>query len=223
MYRKKEFNLDATYQDHLYSGILGKLMRYCHKKLENFESRKIYSQVLEIGSGTEPHLQYIKHDFDDYYVAETSEYALNFFKDNTKMKIVKYDGKKLPFNNESFDRIIISHALEHINNPEAFIMEMMSKLKKNGVLSISLPTDPGLLWRLGRFVIKIFKLKRNFKLSNEQYDYNNAIEHINSIYNLRAIIRYHFKNSMEESFLPLKIKIPDLNLFYNVHISKSSS
>ena len=47
---------------------------------------------------------------------------------------------------EYFDRIIISHCLEHIINPENFLFEMMSKLKKDGILSISLPTDPGILF-----------------------------------------------------------------------------
>ena len=61
---------------------------------------------------------------------------------------------KIPFEDNYFDRIIISHCLEHINNPEKFLLQMMDKLKIGGVLSISLPTDPGLLFRLGRFYLK---------------------------------------------------------------------
>ena len=40
---------------------------------------------------------------------------------------------------------------------------MMSKLK-GGVLSISLPTDPGVLFRLGRLYLKIFSIKKNIRL-----------------------------------------------------------
>ena len=40
------------------------------------------------------------------------------------------------------------------------LFEMMSKLKKGGVLSISLPTDPGVLFRLGRLYLKIFSIKK---------------------------------------------------------------
>ena len=50
-----------------------------------------------------------------------------------------------------FDRIIISHVLEHIPNPEPFLDQMFYILKKGGILSIALPSDPGLLWRFGRF------------------------------------------------------------------------
>ena len=36
----------------------------------------------------------------------------------------------------------------------------MSKLREGGVLSISLPTDPGFLFRLGRLYMKFFSIKK---------------------------------------------------------------
>ena len=220
MYRKKEFNLDSSYNSHLYTGIIGVFMRYCHRNLEKFKSEEVYSKILEIGAGTAPHLPYIKHKFQHYYVAETSDFAIDYLKKAGLEKVIKYDGKNLPFEESFFDRIIISHVLEHVNNPEEFIMEMMSKLKKGGILSISLPTDPGLLWRASRNMIKILSLNRSQKLSDMEYDYVNSIEHINSIFNLRAIIKYHYRNNIQETFLPFRIRLPDINLYYNVHITK---
>ena len=41
---------------------MGFLMRYCHKNLEIFISKKIYSKILEIGVDTITHLFYIKHN-----------------------------------------------------------------------------------------------------------------------------------------------------------------
>ena len=67
----------------------------------------------------------------------------------------------MPYDDDYFDRIIISHCLEHILSPEEFIFEMMSKLKKGGVLSIALPTDPGFAWRLGRLMIRLFSIKKH--------------------------------------------------------------
>ena len=142
-----------------------------------------------------------------------------FFK-NKNIKYFYYDDNKIQFKKNYFDRIIISHTLEHIPFPEKFLKSVLKTLKKGGVVSISLPTDPGFLWRLGRFYNKIFNIKKNLNLDNLEYDYMNAIEHINSIYNLVSIIRYNFKNKVKENFLPFKIKIVDLNLFYNVHIIK---
>ena len=163
MYKKEIFrNLDKKYNSHLYSGLLGVLMNYCHKKLENFKKKNSYDKILEIGAGSAPHFKYLTHSFNEYHIAETSDYASEIFDKNLndKIKFKKYDGKKLPYEDEYFDRIIISHCLEHILSPEEFIIEMMSKLKKGGVLSISLPTDPGVAWRLGRLFIRIFSIKK---------------------------------------------------------------
>jgi len=114
----------------------------------------------------------------------------------------------------------MSHVLEHISNPEEFIFEVMSKLKKGGVLSIALPTDPGLFWRSGRMFSKIFSIKNTLKISPEKYDYINAKDHVNSIYSLYSIIKYHYRKKLIEQYLPFRIKFFDLNLFYNVHIIK---
>ena len=47
-------------------------------------------------------------------------------------------------------------------------------------------------------------------------------KHINLIFNLITIIMYNFKGKiLKEDFLPFKIKLIDINLFYNVHIVKS--
>ena len=221
MYKKEKFKkLDSKYNTHLYTGLNGYFMRYCHRQLEKFNKKEKYSRVLEIGAGSAPHLEYLKHKYDEYFILETSDYALNIYKNMENINAKIYDGKNLPFDNNFFDRIIISHCLEHITEPEKFLFEMMSKLKKDGVLSISLPTDPGLLWRFGRLFIRNFTLNKTYKISKDEYEYVNATEHVNSIFNLINLIRYNFKNQIEEYFIPFKIMLPDINLFYNVHITK---
>jgi len=221
VYKKDEFRkLDNKYTAHLYEGFYGFVMRYCHRQLENFSREKKYSKVLEIGAGNVPHLNYLKHDYDEYFIAETSSYAMESYKEKKNIKAYFYDGVNLPFEDNFFDRIIISHTLEHINEPEKFLFEMMSKLKMSGILSISLPTDPGLLWRLAKLFTKYFVARKTYKISGKEYEYMQATEHINSIFNLISLIRYNFKNQIDESFLPFKIKLVDINLFYNVHITK---
>tara|TARA_B100000989_G_scaffold101303_1_gene74014 strand:+ start:824 stop:1489 length:666 start_codon:yes stop_codon:yes gene_type:complete len=221
MYKKKEFDISKKYSEHLYTGMMGVMMRYCHRSLEKFSNNnKNYNQILEIGAGIEPHDKYIKHPFEEYHILETSDFALDELSLNKKYILHKYDGENIPFDDESFDRIIISHSLEHIEKPEDFMIKIMKILRKNGVFSISLPTDPGLLWRSARFINGFFKAKKTYNISRLEYNYINATEHINSIFNLRAIIKYKYKNNHEEYFFPTRIKLPDINLFYNVHIKK---
>ena len=97
----------------------------------------------------------------------------------------------------------------------------MTKLKKNGILSIALPCDPGLMWRWGRLYLKLFSVKKKLNISNLEYDYMIASEHINSIFNLISIIKYKYKNNIiSEQYLPFRVRIVDFNLFYNVTIKK---
>ena len=153
--------INKIYSAHLYKGLNGLLMRHCHSQLEKTLPYRDYKKILEIGAGSEPHYKYIKNKECDYIILEKN-YDKKTLK---KFKHKIYKGKKIPFKNNTFDRIIISHTLEHIPEPEKFINEMMSKLKKGAILSISLPTDPGLLWRIGRLFNKIFTIKKEFKFS----------------------------------------------------------
>jgi hypothetical protein len=98
---------------------------------------------------------------------------------------------------------------------------MMMKLKKNGILSIALPIDPGFLWRLGRFFLKLHSVKKKYNISNLEYDYMIASEHINSIFNLFSIIKYNYKDNIaSEKYSPFVVKILDFNLFYIVTLKK---
>ena len=52
---------------------------------------------------------------------------------------VFYDGKTLPFENESFDCIFCSEVLEHIFTPDEILKEINRVLKKNGKILITVP------------------------------------------------------------------------------------
>lgn len=222
--KNKKYNskkINKLYSDYLYTGFHGFLMRYCHRQLEEELPDRNFKKILEIGAGSEPHLPYIKVQDFTYVILEKSQPRSQIKRiKSSKISYKFYDGKKMPFKPNSFDRIILSHTLEHIPDPESFLKNTMKILKKNGVLSISLPADPGLFYRICRMLNKLLSLNRKLKISGLEYDYSNAIEHINSIYNLVNIIRYNYKKKIKESFLPFKIKLLDINLFYNVHIIK---
>ena len=209
--------IDKIYDQHLYTGLNGILMRYCHRNLEKTLPNKEFKKVLEIGAGSEPHYKYIKEKNCKYFILELKGGKKLLDK---RFKYKFYDGNKIPFKDSEFDRIILSHTLEHIVFPEFFLKQVLRKVKKGGVVSISLPTDPAVMWRIGRLFNKIFKIKKTLNTNALEYDYMNSIEHINSFFNLHSIIRYNFQKKIKESFLPFNINFPDINLFYNVHLIK---
>ncbi len=230
MYKKKQFKkLEKKYNEYQERGSVGFLMNICHKNLETDfkreEIKKRTKRILEIGAGTSPHINYLDYDYEKYFFLENSKFSVQYlkkkFRNNKKIFYKLYSGKKIPFKSNYFDRIIISHVLEHVPNPEEFIEEMVKKLKPGGKLSISLPCDPGFLWRSGRFFLKLLSVKKKLGISKKEYDYMIATEHINSIFNLISILKYKFsKNIQSEYYLPFKIKIVDFNLFYNVTLTK---
>ena len=126
--------INKIYSQYLYTGFRGVLMRYCHRQLEYKLPDKKFKKILEIGAGSEPHISYIKSKDFSYYILEKSKYRSQITKSKSGKIFYKYyNGKNIPFKPNTFDRIIISHTLEHIPDPEFFIKEMMKVLKKGGV------------------------------------------------------------------------------------------
>mgnify|MGYP006091058033 FL=1 len=209
-----------TYREYLYTGLLGYLFRYQHKVLTpNYLINK--QKVLEIGPSFEPHIKFKKLNYDEYHCLDVnnSEELIKYYDANFPNVFFKsYDGKKLDYLDNTFDRIIISHTLEHILDPESFIHEMLRVLKPECCISIALPCDNGFSWRLGRFILKKIYHKRR-GVTEVDYDYMMAKEHVNTIFQLLAIFKkkYVLKG---QRFIPFGIRSPDINLIYICHIYK---
>ncbi len=213
-----KFYTGKNYNQHMYTGLIGYFMRLCHRSMEKDKNKK--SKVLEIGPGTHSHIDYLNHQFDEYFILEKINELEEIYKNRENVKYFNYDGGKLPFQNDYFDRIIISHCLEHILDPEPFLLDMFSKLKKGGNLTIGLPTDPGILWRFGKFISANFLIKKSYDYTKSDYYYFTAKDHVNSIFSLIPIIKKNFKNINFQKYEPLKIPLLDINLFYIIDIKK---
>lgn len=66
----------------------------------------------------------------------------------------------LPFNNSSFDKIIMGHVLEHLMNLGTALKEVKRVLKPDGVLLIEVP-NPSCFW-----IFKDYVFSRKAKLGN---------------------------------------------------------
>jgi phosphatidylethanolamine/phosphatidyl-N-methylethanolamine N-methyltransferase len=137
------------------------------------------------------------------------------FKGEGEILFSKEDATKLSFENECCDRVIAAHVLEHLYRPHEVIREWMRILKPGGVLTLILPCDPGLLYKLGRYAVVRKKMMR----VGIEYDYWMAREHVNPINNLVSFVRYFFP-SIEEKWLPFRVPLIDMNLFYIIHAKK---
>ena len=148
---------------------------------------------------------------DDMLKIASEKYADQLL--NNSVVIEKQDATSLTYSDHSFDRLIATHVLEHLPNPVQVLKEWNRVIRPQGVISIVLPCDPGMLWRLGRHLGP----RRNAKKLGIAYDYLQAAEHINSIFNLIVFIRHHYED-VSELWYPTRVPVPDLNLFYVCHI-----
>lgn len=210
-----------VYDDSAYAGgsLQSWVMRQSHKLGERpFGSDAHFSKVLEIGAGTGEHVPFIRHSFDEYVLtdldAKTLEIAAKKLTGQAAGKIIfeAQQGSTLPYPDDSFDRVIASHVLEHIYQPHLALREWRRVAKDDGVLTVILPTDPGLAWRLG----KRLGPRKNAIARGIAYDYVMAREHVNSCINLIAILRHYFPESAE-AWWPLPLPSVDLNLFFVFH------
>lgn len=209
-----------VYDKSNYTGSLqAAVMRASHHLTEKrFRKHDHFPRVLEIGAGTGEHLGFVRHGFDQYVLsdldAKTLEVARSKLggKFGNKLLFETQSGEKLNYADNSFDRLIATHVLEHIYQPHLAIKEWRRVVKNGGIISILIPTDPGIAWRLGRHLGP----RKNAIAQGIAYDYIMAREHVNSCGNLIALLRHYFPERTE-SWWPFPIPSVDLNLFFVCH------
>jgi ubiquinone/menaquinone biosynthesis C-methylase UbiE len=202
------------------SGLSGLFLTKSHEWAERpFGPNAFFGKVLEVGAGTGIHLRHVRHAFDEYWMTDLNlpflERAAASDRPRVKgeVRIDRQDAASLTFPEDTFDRLIATHVLEHLPEPHRVLREWTRVLKPGGTLSLLLPCDPGMAWRLGRAVGS----RGKFVKAGIDYDYWMAREHINPINNLIAFVRHYFSD-VRESWLPLGIPSMDLNLFYIAHV-----
>jgi 2-polyprenyl-3-methyl-5-hydroxy-6-metoxy-1,4-benzoquinol methylase len=98
------------------------------------------SKFLDVGCGNGINLKYLNSQgYSNVYGAEVSRLFVKKAENNKIKNVYYYDGVNLPFENNFFDLIGSFNVLEHTSNPEDFLKDQVSKLKKNGALIIACP------------------------------------------------------------------------------------
>lgn len=211
----------ALYEGKNYdTGLTGYFLKKSHEWSESSFGEDVhFSKVLEVGAGTGMHIKYVRHSFDEYFLTDLNPPLMDrivissSLRASGKIVVSPEDATSLSFPDNTFDRVIAAHVLEHLYQPHLVLQEWIRVLKPGGVLTLVLPCDPGVLWRLGRFAVA----RKKFIEAGLLYDYWMAREHVNPINNLVSFVRHYFGDIREE-WLPMRIPSIDLNLFYIVHI-----
>ena len=159
----------------------------------NEHQQLLAGRLLDFGCGSKPYkplfknvTEYIGVDYQSEGHSHVTE-SIDFF----------YDGKTLPFPDNSFDSVFSSEVLEHIFNPEEIFKEINRVMKPGGKILITCP----FVWnehevpvdyaRYTRFALQHLFEKNNFKIIKV----DKAGDFLSVLHQLRIIY-------FSETFLP---------------------
>jgi ubiquinone/menaquinone biosynthesis C-methylase UbiE len=125
------------------------IVRYTENKrvslvLNAIKARKS-DKILEVGCGEAYVLRKIKNGV--VVGIDISDAALKYAKkrlkedNNAKILLLRADAQKMPFKDNSFDKIICTELLEHVTNPEKVIEEIARISKINGTIVLTIPNE----------------------------------------------------------------------------------
>jgi phosphatidylethanolamine/phosphatidyl-N-methylethanolamine N-methyltransferase len=207
------------YNDIYYTGGLGLFERWTHQSLEKGKKIALQSSILDIGGGDGQHVPFLSGKFSNYTILDLLDHsqklnpAING-EDIPKIHFILGNAEKLPFDNESFDRIILTCVLHHVDSPANVLSECRRVLRNGGELSIYLPNDPGMIYRWIRHFGAHKKYAKRTKRPIAEIKYLWAIEHQNHVLGISTLIRQTFKSdSIRRRSYPLPFGSWNLNLF----------
>lgn len=177
-----------------------------------------FDQVLEIGGGVGEHLDFISHEYDKYYVTDLRKPVLNQkWAQNPKIVCRQANAEDLPFSDNTFDRVIATCLLHHVEKPEKVYQEISRVLKPEGVATIFLSCDPGVVVRFLRSVSTARAAEGD---GFAGYKLMVARDHRNHVGSLLQMARYVFRKRKQKiEYFPFKIPSWNLNGYVIIQIS----
>jgi len=115
-----------------------------------------FSKVLEVGAGDGSILKLLadRNFAPEYYAVEISESGVEHIKTRNIKNLASvqiFDGYKLPFGDDSFDLIILSHVLEHVEH-ERLLLRELRRVGKHCVIEVPRDYRAGVDNRLKHFL-----------------------------------------------------------------------
>jgi SAM-dependent methyltransferase len=207
-------------------------MRYYHERLPDDHGRIVRfnheyaarssgpGKTLDIGAGLGEHLRYEDLSSQEYHAVELrEEMAKAIRRDFPSVVTVVGDcQQRLPYDDATFDRVVAVHVLEHLPNLPAALSEIGRLLKPDGVLSVVIPCEGGLGYRLGRRVTTQRAFERRYRTS---YKWHIESDHVNEASEILAELRHRFE--LEDStYYPARLPLIDFNLLIGLTCVKQN-
>jgi len=189
----------GTFYDNFYdsmpAGDVYGLFRYAHRAMERpYRKNDKYQDVIEVGAGTGNHFGFVRHAFTQYTLTDLREASVEkakaSFANDPRVTCSVADAQDLPYDDQSFDRLIATCVLIHLPQPERALIEWRRVVRTNGIVTIYVPNEGPLLhlvrdWTSTRIVYR--------STSFRGYDLALAREHPNRSQALDLLIAHTFR------------------------------
>ncbi|MBK0378059.1 class I SAM-dependent methyltransferase [Mucilaginibacter sp. SD-g] len=115
-----------------------------------------FKKVLEVGAGDGSILKHLSDNnfAAEYHAVEISDSGVAHIRSRNIGQLVsvqEFDGYHLPFEDNSFDLIILSHVLEHVEH-ERILLRELKRVSEYAVIEVPLDYKPGVDKRIKHFL-----------------------------------------------------------------------
>jgi SAM-dependent methyltransferase len=229
--KELDFFYENLHEKVLNEGAVGFVSTILHKTLELGLSDKNYPSVLELGAGHGQHFQYVSHKFESYLQtdlvplwerAKSELNESNVPAGGGRLTSQRVDAEDLSsFDENQFDRVIVTCLLAHLNRPETALKQWRRVVRDGGLITIYVPSEPGLLLRLLRTLTTARKLKKN----GADARYIQYVDHRNYYITMNILIKRVFSlDKIRRKRFPIPCVSWNFSLWdvYQITVSKSS-
>lgn len=182
-----------------------------HRLLES-DDRTPCSSVLEVGANRGEHLPHVRHPWDEYVMLDLTAPPSGVESNWPQgARFVQGDAQDLPFDDNRFDRTIMTCVLHHLFDPLKALQEMRRVTRPGGTISILVPTDPGIAYRTFRALTSGSRARRAGAAVEERLAH--ALEHRNHFSSLLVQARHvFFEDKFSLRYFPFVIRSWNLNM-----------
>lgn len=197
--------------------------RYMHRAMERrFRPSDHFGRVLEVGGNRGEHIPFVRHGFDEYLLSDLHPPdLLPKLESDPRIRTESCDVADLPHRDESFDRVIATCVLHHVDSPLRAVHEMRRVTRPGGAITILVPTDPGLAYRVGK-ALTSGRAARRAGLG-ERHRLLGALDHRNHFASIKEQLRHGFRSDeVMIDWLPWRVPGMSLNAFTVISVTRSA-
>lgn len=197
--------------------------RYMHRAMERRpRDGQHFPQILEVGGNRGEHVPYVRHSYDRYLLTDLRAPMVDAsLQADPKIELDECDVTHMQYDSGVFDRVISTCVLHHVDSPMAAASEMRRVARPDGgIVTILIPTDPGLAYRAGKALTSgRAATKRGIQ---EMHGLVGALDHRNHFRSIYTQLRYVFRQDrMAVDWYPWRVPSVELNAFVVVTATMS--